>query len=117
MSGFLDAFGPLWPYALIVLVGFLPSEIWRAAAWFLSRRLSETSEIFVWVRMVAASLVAAVVATLAITPPAALADTPLWGRLAAVGLAVAVYFALRRAVVAGMGVGLAVIFALGFLPG
>lgn len=117
MTGFIEVFGPFWPYALILLVGFLPSEIWRIAAWVLSRRLSEESEVFVWVRMVAAALVAAVVATLTITPPAALADTPLWGRILAVALAIGTYLLLRRRVVPAMGIGLGTIFALGFLPG
>jgi len=117
MSAFPEIFGALWPYALILLVGFLPSEFWRVAAWVLSRRLSEESEVFVWVRMVAAALVAAVVATLTITPPAALADTPLAGRILAVVLAIGAFFALRRRIAPAMAVGLGTIFALGFLPG
>lgn len=112
MSGFMAFFGDWWPYALVVLVGFLPSEIWRVAAALLSKRISDRSEVFVWVRMVAATLVAAVVAKLVSSPPEALQAIPLAGRVAAVLLTLGLYFASRRSVVLAMSGGLALIVFL-----
>ena len=108
----MEFFGDWWPYALVILVGFLPSEIWRVAAALLSKRISDRSEVFVWVRMVAATLVAAVVAKLVLSPPAALAALPLAGRVGAVILTLAIYFATRKSVVAGMACGLTLIVFL-----
>ena len=112
MTGFMAFFGDWWPYALVILVGFLPSEIWRVAAALLSKRISDKSEIFVWVRMVAATLVAAVVAKLVLSPPAALAALPLSGRVGAVALTLGLYFAIRRSVFVAMAGGLGMIVFL-----
>ena len=43
----------LWPYFVLVLVGFLPNEIWRAFGLVLARGLNEDSEIVIWSRAVA----------------------------------------------------------------
>src|SRR5688572_20069436 len=74
----------LWPYLLLVLVGFLPNEIWRVFGLVAARGLDEDSEIVVWVRAVATAVLAAVIAKLTIFSPGALASIPLGIRLAAV---------------------------------
>ena len=43
----------LWPYLILLLVGFLPNEMWRALGLVLARGLNEDSEIVVWARAVA----------------------------------------------------------------
>ena len=78
MSKFL-----LEPYVALVLLGFLPSEIWRWLGIALGRGLDEESEIILWVRAVATALVAGVVARIVLFPPGALASVPLGVRLAA----------------------------------
>ncbi|WP_114965508.1 AzlD domain-containing protein [Alkalilacustris brevis] len=105
MSALAEFFGPYWPYMLVVLVGFLPSEIWRLAATVLARRVSDSSEVFVWVQAVATALIAAVVVKLLMQPPAALAAVPLWGRAGAVATGMAVWFLLRRSLMAGVAAG------------
>ena len=75
------ASGGLWPYLVIILFGFLPSEIWRWLAVFLGRGIDENSEILVWVRAVASALLAGVVAKLILTPTGALATIPLFWRV------------------------------------
>ena len=67
----------LWPYLLLVLVGFLPNEIWRVLGLVAARGLDEDSEIVVWVRAVATAVLAAVIAKLTIFSPGALASIPL----------------------------------------
>jgi branched-subunit amino acid transport protein len=91
--------GAWWPYLLVILFGFLPSEVWRVVAVFLSRGLDEQSEILRWVRAVAIALLAGVIAKLLFTPPGALAAVPLAGRLAPIAIGVAAYAATRRAIV------------------
>jgi Branched-chain amino acid transport protein (AzlD) len=90
--------GGVWPYVVVILVGFLPSEVWRILAVVLSRGLSERSEILVWVRAVAITLLAAVVAKLLFSPSAALAAVPLAARFAAIAIGVAAYLAFRTAI-------------------
>ncbi len=92
----------LWPYAVVILAGFLPNEVFRLAAVFLARGVDETSELFTWIRIVAVALLAAVVSKLVYVPPVALATVPLWARVVAVALGVAVFFGARRALLAGI---------------
>jgi len=80
---FADAH-PLWPYLVILLVGALPTDIWRYIGVIFGTRLAEDSEILRWVRAVATALIAAVIAKLIIYPTGALATVPLLLRLGAV---------------------------------
>jgi branched-subunit amino acid transport protein len=100
-----------WPYLLVIMFGFLPSEIWRVLAVFLSRGLNEQSEILQWVRAVAITLLAGVIAKLLFSPSGALAVVPLAGRVGAVVVGVAAFFATRRAIV-GVLAGEAALIAL-----
>ncbi len=94
--------GPLWPYLVVVLVGFLPTEIWRVLGVVLARGLDERSEILVWVRAVATTLLAGVVAKLLFAPSDPLATVTLAGRLASLLVGLLAFFALRRSVIAGV---------------
>lgn len=118
MTGFFatleHATGGLWPYLIVIVFGFLPSEIWRWLSVFLVRGLSEDSEILVWVRAVATALLAGVVAKLLLNPNGALAVVPSVWRWSALGAGFAAYFAVRRSVIAGVVVGEAVLIAAGF---
>jgi hypothetical protein len=95
----------LWPYLLVIAFGFLPSEVWRVIAVFLARGFDERAEIFVWVRAVATTLVAGVVAKILFAPAGALAAVPLAWRLGALTLGVAAFFLARRSVMAGVVAG------------
>lgn len=101
----------LWPYMILVLVGFLPNEIWRLFGLIAARGLDEDSEIVVWVRAIATATLAAVIAKLTIFSPGALAAVPLAVRLIAVASGLGGYFAIRRSVFAGVVVGEAVLLA------
>ena len=103
--------GPLWPYLLVIIVGFLPSEVWRVLGVFLSYGLDERSETLVWIRAVATALLAGVVAKLLLTPSGALAVVPLFGRVGSLLIGVAGYFAVRRSVIAGIVLGEATLIA------
>jgi len=99
------------PYLALILLGFLPSEVWRWLGIVLGRGLGEESEIILWVRGVATALVAAVVARIVLIPPGALASVPLWVRVAAIGCGFLGFLLLRRSAFAGVLVGEAVLIA------
>jgi hypothetical protein len=107
------ATGGLWPYLVVILFGFLPTEVWRLAGVLAGRNLDETSEVMIWVRLVATALVAGVVAKLILFPTGALAVAPLWARLAALGVGVAGFAILKRNVLAGLAIGEAALIGLG----
>jgi hypothetical protein len=97
------------PYLALLLLGFLPSEMWRWIGLLIGRGLDEESEIILWVRAVATALVAAVVARLVLIPPGALASVPLWVRLLALGGGVVAFYGIRRSAFAGVLVGEAIL--------
>ena len=72
----------LWPYLLLILVGYLPNEIWRVLGLVLARGLNEDSEIVVWSRGVATAILAGVIAKLILFSAGALASIPLTVRVA-----------------------------------
>jgi hypothetical protein len=94
--------GELYAYALLVLVGFLPTAIWRVLGVASARRINDESELFLWARAVATAVLAGVIAKLAFFPPGALAGVPLLIRLGAIACGLAAFFVLRRSVFAGV---------------
>ena len=106
MSGLEAIVGAgLAPYLALILVGFLPSEVWRVLGVLLSRGLDENAEILVFVRAVATTLLAAVVAKLLVFPNGALALVPIWARLGAIFFGVGAFYLSRRSVIAGVVAG------------
>jgi branched-subunit amino acid transport protein len=96
---------------LLLLAGFLSNEIWRALGLVIGSKIDESAEILVWVRAVAAAILAGVIAQLLIFPPGALATVPLSVRIAAAVVGFAVYRSARKSVVAGVIVGEIIIIA------
>lgn len=115
--GVETAAGAWSPYLLVILVGFLPTEVWRVLAVLFSHRLGENAEVLAWVRAVATTLLAGVVAKLVLAPSSALASVPLPGRLAAIGAGLAAFALLRRSVIAGVVVGEATLVAIAWWTG
>ena len=105
------AAGEFWPYLAMILVGFLPNEVWRWLAIVMARGLDERSEIVVWVRAVATAILAAVIAKLTLFPPGALAGVPGTVRLASVAVGFACFLLFRRSVLAGVAAGELVLVA------
>jgi hypothetical protein len=100
-----------WPYLLLVLVGFLPNEVWRMLGIVASRGIDENSELIVWVRAVATATLTGVVSKIVVFAPGALGTVPLWVRLAAAALGIAAFFLMRRSVLAGLVTGVLAILA------
>ena len=108
MSFFADD-PTLTPYLALILLGFLPSEIWRLLGVFIARRLDEESEAFLFVRSVATVLLVGVVVKIVLIPSRELAIVPVWARVAAFAVAAAAFFTTRRSVFAAILAGEAVI--------
>ena len=97
--------GELQAYALLLLVGFLPNEIWRMLGLVAARGIEDDSELFKWTRAVATAVLAGVIAKLILFPPGTLADVPLTIRLCAIACGFLAFLLLRRSVFAGVAVG------------
>ena len=95
----------LHAYALLMLVGFLPSEIWRMLGLVAARGIADESELFMWVRAVAIAVLAGVIAKIILVPPGTLASVPLVIRLCAIVGGFAAFVIVRRSVLAGVVAG------------
>ena len=95
----------LWPYLVLIMVGFLPNEIWRLLGVVVSHGIDERSELIVWVRAVATAILTGVVAKIIVFAPGALAAVPLSVRLTAAAAGMAAFFLLKCSVLAGVIVG------------
>ena len=73
----------LAPYVVLILVGYLPNEVWRVFGLVLARGLNEDSEVVVWSRAVATAILAGVISKLIVFPSGALAEMPLSVRVSA----------------------------------
>jgi hypothetical protein len=107
----------LSPYLVLVLVGFLPNEIWRAFGLVLARGLNEDSEIVVWSRAVATAILAAVIAKLILFPSGTLDNIPLAVRVAAAACGFVAFICIKRSVFAAVLIGEAILLLGGFLFG
>jgi len=107
----MSALGWFAPYALLLLVGFLPNEVWRMLGVVFARGLDEDAEIIVLARAVATAILTGVVGKLVVFAPGALAGVPLWVRLGASALGLIAFALFRRSVLAGVVVATAAIMA------
>jgi hypothetical protein len=105
------------PYVLMIVVAFLPTEMWRSLAVYFSRDLNEGSQIIVWIRAVATALLTGIVAKLMLSPTGELALVPLWGRAGAIAVAFAAFFILRRNVIGAVLTGEAVLISAAYFSG
>ena len=95
----------LWPYMALILVGYLPNEMWRAFGLVLARGLNEDSEIVVWSRAVATAILAGVIAKLIVFASGALTTIPLSVRIGATVCGFLAYLAVKRSPFVGVLVG------------
>ena len=105
------------PWLALVVVGFLPNEIWRVLGLILARGLNEESELVVLSRAVATAIIAGVIAKLILFPSGALVAIPLAVRIAAAGSGFAGFLLIKRSVFAGVAAGEAALLLGGFLFG
>lgn len=104
-------FGDSQAIALLLFAGFLSNEVWRVIGLLIGGGIDEGSEFLVWVRAVAAAILAGVIAQILISPPGALATVPDVVRYGAVAVGFAVYLAARKSVFVGVAAGEIVVLA------
>lgn len=97
--------GDGYAIALLLFAGFLSNEVWRVIGLVVGGGIDEASEFLVWVRAVAAAILAGVIAQILISPPGALATVPDIVRYSATVIAFAVYLVARRSVFIGVVTG------------
>jgi Branched-chain amino acid transport protein (AzlD) len=107
--------GETWPYLVLILVGFLPNEVWRALGLVLARGLNEDSQMVLWARAVATAILAGVIAKLILFPSGELVNIPLAIRLTASVCGFLAFLTVKRSVFAGVVVAEAALLAGGFL--
>jgi hypothetical protein len=100
-----------WPYVVIIVAGWLATDMWRWLGVIAGNRLQEGSEALNWVRAVATALVMAVTAKLVVFPSGMLETSPLWLRLTAAGLGFAAFLLAGQRVLVGVVVPLAILGA------
>ncbi len=93
------------PWFALLLVGFLPNEIWRVLGFVLVRGLDENSQVITWVRAVATAMLAGVLAQLILSTSGALALIPVGVRIGAAAIGFAAFLIARRSVFAGVAAG------------
>lgn len=91
-----------WPYVFILAAGWLATDSWRFLGVYLGGKMSEDSDILVFVRCVATALVAAVIANLVVFPGGALASSPLALRIGAAAIGFAAYLAAGKRMIVGI---------------
>ena len=96
------AAGGLAPYLVLIVFGFLPSEVWRWISVLVARGVDESSEVFVFIRTIASVLLIGVVGRLVLTPAGDLAHVPLFARLGALVAGGLAFLAFRRSVLAAV---------------
>jgi len=104
-------------FILLVAIAVLVHEPWRWAGYVLGRRLNPDDEIFKWVKAVSTALVAALAARLMLFPSGALAGIPIWMRLLAFAVGVAVFIRTGHTAWKGVCAGAALIAAGKLLMG
>src|ERR1700748_1782301 len=107
MSAMLADVGPVMA---LMLVGFLPNEVWRLVGLLLVRGFDERSQFIVWVRAVANAMLAGVLAQLITSTTGALGSTPISIRVAASVLGFVAFLLAKRSVFAGVLIGEGVVF-------
>jgi hypothetical protein len=100
-----------WPFIVILVAGWLATDLWRWLGVLAGNRLQEGSEALHWVRAVATALVMAVTAKLVVFPTGVLETSPLWLRLAAAGLGFLAFLLSGQRVIVGVVVPLVILGA------
>jgi branched-subunit amino acid transport protein len=100
-----------WPMLLALVVGgALATYVWRFLGVMLAERVDTGSEFLMWVRCVATAIVAGLCAAIVLQPNRILALTSLDGRLFAIVVGVACFYAFRRSTGWGVAAALAALY-------
>jgi branched-subunit amino acid transport protein len=93
------------------------SFLWRAVGVAVSGRIDPDGDVFLWVRCVAYAMLAGLVSRMLFLPTGSMAESESWIRIVAVGVGLAVYFALKRNLIIGIFAGIGAFLALQYIWG
>ena len=110
----MTASGQFSSILVLILAGFLPSDLWRLLGVVAARGLDEASDLVIWVRAVAVAILGGVIANLVLAPPGALAHLQLPLRLGAIAVGFLGFILARRSVFAGVLAGELALMAGGY---
>ncbi|MEO9457934.1 MAG: AzlD domain-containing protein [Lentilitoribacter sp.] len=99
-----------WPYIFILVAGWLATDIWRWLGVLVGNRLEEGSLGLLWVRAIATSIIAAIIAKLIIYPTGSLLDFDIVVRIGAVIIGFIVFIYAKKRIIAGVVTSLACLF-------
>jgi len=103
--------GSPWSYVIIVLTGWLATDMWRWLGVLAGSRLKDDSALLVWVRAMATALVAGVVAKLVLYPTGVLSDTPILLRIGATLIGFVAFLLCGKRIYVGILVALGCLLA------
>lgn len=98
-----------WPFVFILIAGWLATDVWRWLGVLVGNRLKDGSLALVWVRAMATSLVAGVIAKLILQPAGSLADFDIYLRIFAVISGFIVFLFAGKRIAVGIAVALIVL--------
>jgi branched-subunit amino acid transport protein len=88
-----------------LLLGIAATYVWRLGGVLISGRLDADGEVFRWFYCVAYALLAGLIARMVVLPAGVLTETHLVDRLAALAVAVVLFFVLKRNLLAATLIG------------
>lgn len=91
-----------WAYLYIAIAGWLVTDFWRWMGVVAGNRLKEGSLPLLWVRAVANSMIAAIIAKLILVPTGALAEFDVIVRVAAVALGFVIFLLAKQRIIFGI---------------
>lgn len=103
--------GSLWSYLVIILTGWLATDMWRWLGVLAGSRLRDDSALLVWVRAMATALVAGVVAKLVLYPTGVLAESPVLLRIGATLVGFVAFLLVGKRIYVGILVALGCLLA------
>lgn len=106
----------LWPF-VVMIVAAAATYFWRGLGVALSGRINPNGAVFEWVACVAYALLAALIARMIVLPVGPLEQTALAARVAAAVIALAIFFATRRNLAAGVAAGAGALVLLTWASG
>ncbi len=107
---------PLWPFA-VMAAGAAATYVWRALGVALSGRIEPQGKLFEWIACIAYALLSALIARMILLPSGPLAGVPLYVRIGAAILGLAVFFLARRNMPLGVACAVATLMILSWARG
>lgn len=104
-----------WAYLYIAIAGWLVTDFWRWMGVVAGNRLKEGSLPLLWVRAVANSMIAAIIAKLILIPTGSLAEFDIAVRVGAVAAGFLVFMLAKQKIIFGIATALSALLLGNYL--